>query len=81
MARSWTGQEPPEFPRDASGLSPFRQRWHSFMTGFVDVVRRLFLHSKTQDVTLADHETRIHALEAAPSGGGGKVLAKTSLRA
>ncbi len=62
MTRQWVGQEPPEFPRDVSGLSAFRQRWHSFMAWFTDAVRRLFLHSKAQDA-------RLDALEAAPGGG------------
>lgn len=35
----------------------------------------------TQDATLADHETRIDALEAGGGGGGGLTLAKVSLRA
>lgn len=70
MARQWVGQEPPEFPRDAAGLSAFRQRWHSFMAWFTDAVRRLFLHSKEQDA-------RLDALESA-GGGTGDVVGPAS---
>ncbi len=73
MTRQWQGQEPPEFPRDVSGLSAFRQRWHSFMAWFTDAVRRLFLHSKAQDA-------RLDALEAAP-GGTGDVVGPASATA
>lgn len=61
MPRKWVVGEPPEFPRDANGLSPFRQRWHSFMGALHDATRRLFV--QTQDV-----DARVTVLEAA--GGG-----------
>lgn len=81
MARRWTQEPPPEFPRDVSGLLPFRQRWFSFMGSLVENVRRLFGWSVAAEVTIDDHEARIDALESGSGGGSGKVLAKTSLRA
>lgn len=63
MARRWTQEPPPEFPREVGGLLPFRQRWFSFMGALVENFRRLFVWS-------VDAEARIDALEAAPGGSG-----------
>lgn len=64
MARRWTQEPPPEFPREVGGLLPFRQRWFSFMGSLVENVRRLFGWSVAAEATIDDHETRIDTLEA-----------------
>lgn len=76
---------PPRQMQRDTDWNDFIKRYMADHPTFRDSLRKWIVATNadqtTQDATLADHETRIDALEAGGGGGGGLTLAKVSLRA